>query len=77
VNNTAVPPTVVIHIVLVDYNKMIAGTEGAVECILAAMKHFPEDPDLQLIACKTLQNLVYGGKKIDVVVATSSAFASF
>ncbi|PRP73394.1 hypothetical protein PROFUN_09624 [Planoprotostelium fungivorum] len=44
----------------VDYGKMIAGREGAVQVLSDAVRHFSNDTPLQIRACLTVQTLASG-----------------
>jgi hypothetical protein len=45
---------------LVDYNKLIAGKEGAIDAIAKSMNQFSSDIELQIVATKTLTGLAFG-----------------
>jgi hypothetical protein len=47
---------------IVDYNKLIAGKENAVLIIIESMKKFPDNSEFQILACRTLTGLAFGGK---------------
>lgn len=44
----------------VDYNKLIAGKEGAIDAITKSMNQFSTEIELQITATKTLTGLAFG-----------------